>query len=320
MINSLRPSCSVSVRPARAEDTHGIVEVHCSDVERWVRVIGGREVEVDYAELTWRERIWHGGPWMDERTCLPHVQAMTKLGFAPLVAELEGKIVGNAEFFIGQEGPVFGRHFLISILYVHRDYRRGRGVGSALMNAMLDIARAEGCDTVGVFTEEGSRGFYRKFNFNPWGKMICVRCRAAPQSSPWGAEPMEYGGFAQVEGVPMRIGRYFSSRQCWEGPRLPFMVHEDGALENESPLACYRLRSESAEAVAMLRVQVGDAAVRLWSASLLDAGLFAAVRNLTWEFGAPFMQAVLAETDFLRLRQRFPLRRKWTDPLWGRHL
>jgi len=76
----------ISVRKARKEDYTGIVEVHCSDVEKWYRCVGSEKVEASYEELTPFERWLHGGPWMDEDTVRLHFDILKENGGEVFVA------------------------------------------------------------------------------------------------------------------------------------------------------------------------------------------------------------------------------------------
>lgn len=118
-------------------------------------------VEASYEELSVEERFEHRGPWMSVETCAIHLNYLLVSGQCPLVAELEGRIVGELELYVGEETGVLGRTGFIDVLVVHRDYRR-RGVGRALVERAREIARAGGCDTLSVWPEEEAVPFYEK--------------------------------------------------------------------------------------------------------------------------------------------------------------
>lgn len=152
---------SVRVRLAPLDDVKGIVEVHCSSVSKWVKYINGKRVEARYDDLTIAERWSHGGPWMSIETCAININNILINNQYPLVAELNGKIVGELELYIGEEGGLLGKCGYIDVLEVHKDYRR-RGVGKALVNKAVEIAKEHKCDTVAVWPVKEAVGFYRK--------------------------------------------------------------------------------------------------------------------------------------------------------------
>ncbi|RLF01311.1 MAG: GNAT family N-acetyltransferase [Thermoprotei archaeon] len=149
------------VRLASLNDVREIVEVHCSDVEKWFRWVSGRRIEAEYEELSIEERFMHGGPWMSVETCAIHLNNILTWGQYPLVAEVEGRVVGELELYVGDERGDLGRTAFIDVLVVHKEYRR-RGIGTALVRAAKRVAIEEGCCTVSVWPEEKVVPFYRK--------------------------------------------------------------------------------------------------------------------------------------------------------------
>lgn len=70
----------MDIRIAKLEDTNGVVEVHCSDVEEWYHYENGQRREPDsYDNLTLKERYLHGGPWMSIETCAIHSSLVAKI-------------------------------------------------------------------------------------------------------------------------------------------------------------------------------------------------------------------------------------------------
>jgi len=139
----------------------GITEVHCSDVEKWYKWKGSEKVEASYRELSIEERFLHGGPWMSVETCAIHLNYILASEQYPLVAELNGRIVGELELYVGEERGKLGKTAFIDIIVVHKNFRR-RGIGKALINEARRIAIEEGCDTLSVWPEERAVPFYRK--------------------------------------------------------------------------------------------------------------------------------------------------------------
>ncbi|WFO74827.1 GNAT family N-acetyltransferase [Desulfurococcaceae archaeon MEX13E-LK6-19] len=153
------------IRMASLDDVKGIVEVHCSGVDKWYKWVDGRRIEASYDELSVLDRWGHGGPWMSIETCAIHINYVLVHNQYPLVALLDGKIVGELELYIGKEKGVLGKTAFIDILEVHRDYRR-RGIGRSLVNKAIEIAKERNCDTVSVWPAKEAVGFYKKCGFN----------------------------------------------------------------------------------------------------------------------------------------------------------
>ena len=149
------------IRLASLDDVKGIVDVYCSNIDRWIKRVDDREIEVNYNDLSVEERFSHGGPWMSVETYAIHLNYLLVNGQYPLVAELDGKIVGELELYIGEEKGVLGKTAFIDVLEVHRSYRR-RGIGRALVGKAIEIARENGCDTVSVWPDKNAIGFYEK--------------------------------------------------------------------------------------------------------------------------------------------------------------
>ncbi|MEM4610613.1 MAG: GNAT family N-acetyltransferase [Thermoproteota archaeon] len=131
---------SVRVRVGTMNDIDALVEVECSDVETWHHYsYKGRGEPANYEELTPPERMMHGGPWMDRSELAKYWQHMERLGIIPLVAELNGKIVGHLDVLFSNELPL-GSFLHLDVLKVHKAYRR-RGVARALIQEAERIAR-----------------------------------------------------------------------------------------------------------------------------------------------------------------------------------
>lgn len=83
-----------------------------------------------------------------------------------LVAELEGRVVGKLELFIGAKS-VHGRFGLIRRFVVHRDYR-AQGIGRVLLDAATERARQQGCSFIELsvdVTNPVAHAFYQRDGF-----------------------------------------------------------------------------------------------------------------------------------------------------------
>jgi len=150
---------NIEVRKAKLDDVEGIVNVYCSSVRKWYKIADGKEVE--YKDLNIIERWSFGGPWMSIETCAIHLNYMLMNHQYPLIAVFNNNIVGELELFIGEEKGVLGKTAFIDVLEVHRNYRQ-RGLGKALVNKAIEIAKKQGCDTISVWPTKEATGFYVK--------------------------------------------------------------------------------------------------------------------------------------------------------------
>ncbi len=153
---------NVAIEVASLNDVKGIVEVHCSSIDKWVKRVNGKEVEAKYEELGIEEKFRHGGPWMSVETCAIHINYLLVYKQYPLIAKLNGRVVGELELYIGEERGILGRCAYIDVLEVHRNYRR-RGIGRALVNKAIEIAQEHNCDTIAVWPMREAIEFYKNY-------------------------------------------------------------------------------------------------------------------------------------------------------------
>lgn len=207
----------VSVRPATLADAAAITAVHCSHVQTWRR--GGKGDPATYQELPLYDRWLHGGPWMSVETCAVHLNRWLRSGHPVLVAELEGRVVGEAEFVLNGEPPPYGPSLHLSLLFVHANHA-GRGVGRALVQAGEEIARERGCVALTVQPERTAEPFYRRVGFEPWLWLREWQAPAIEGEIPLRLEPASCTPYPAQAGVVLRAGRYQCGRQAWDD--LPF--------------------------------------------------------------------------------------------------
>jgi len=122
----------VVVRRATLDDVKGIVDVYCSSVSKWYRFLNGVRVEASYDELSVTDKWAHGGPWMSVEMRAIHLNYVLTSKQYPLVAVLDGRVVGELELYISFENSVLERHGWIDVLKAHRECRR-QGVGWKLV-------------------------------------------------------------------------------------------------------------------------------------------------------------------------------------------
>ena len=128
------------IRTAKVTDAEKIYEVHDSNGE--------------------------SDEWRDVTACREQIKRMIDLGFPPIVAEVDGKIVGELKAWWGEDIPALGRSLDMSTLYVHRDHQ-GRGIGSALVRQAVALSKKHGCNCVTVWSDPNAIIFYEKQGFQP---------------------------------------------------------------------------------------------------------------------------------------------------------
>lgn len=111
--------------------------------------------------------LHHDVDWcFDERSTLAEYHDDAYEPSSVLVAEVDGAMVGKMELFMAWKST-FGRFALIR-RFVVADGWRGRGVGTALLNAAVERANAENCAflelTVDVTNPE-AHAFYKREGF-----------------------------------------------------------------------------------------------------------------------------------------------------------
>jgi len=204
----------ITIRPATLADAAAISTVHCSTVDVW-RDPYTRQPTGE-ATLNLFGRWYNGGDWMSVETCAIHLNGMLLHGHLPLVAENEGTIAGEAEYYVNREPAPFGPHLHLSVLYIHKDWQ-GQGIGRALVEAGVEHACALGCTALTTQPEPEMTGFYQRVGFQPWRR--AKEMQAATQLVT-AENPLPLTQLSQSEKPPehlaLRIGRYQCGGQGWE--------------------------------------------------------------------------------------------------------
>ncbi len=206
------------IRLGRLEDAEGITLTHCSDVNEWYhRENGKKTMRASYEELTILERYLHGGPWMSIESCAVHLNSLLLEDHPIIVAEVDGKIAGEAELLINEE-PVSGELHRIAhldVIQVHKDFRK-QGIGRALMRFSEEIARERGCDMLTVTPEERALAFYKKLGVNKiiqHGVMMDFNLEEFPHKD----VKIQRGEFpwSKIRDKEMILGKFQSSYHHW---------------------------------------------------------------------------------------------------------
>lgn len=300
----------ITIRPATLADAAAISIVHCSTVDEW------REPYIrqptDEATLNLFGRWYNGGDWMSVETCAIHLNGMLLRGHLPLVAEANGVLVGEAEYYVNREPAPFGPHLHLSVLYIHKDWQ-GQGIGRALVEAGVEHAPALGCDALTTQPEPEMTGFYRRLDFQPW-------LRAKEMQTTIGGTSPPLTQLSQNSGPPehlaLRIGRYQCGVLGWETLWPALALPELTALRR----SVWHGKLDDIPVMLGLREQFRtptQADGYAWlppTASLTPT--VAALRSLGAKEGYSAVDLLLPEDSLPELRTTFKLDYQTTVDLW----
>lgn len=203
---------TIKIRQATLEDVNAITALHCSNTTTW-RNPKTHKV-TPYEELDLYARWRHGGPWMSVEMLAVHLNHLLQRGHLPLVAEIQGQVVGEAEYYLSNEAPPF-KTLHLSVLYVHREWHR-QGVGKVLLEAGTDYAYTAGFKTITTQPEESALQFYTKMGFRPWQQAKEMQFPAEPGPLPKSLELVTAPTYLPAPELALRIGRYQCGSQNWE--------------------------------------------------------------------------------------------------------
>jgi GNAT superfamily N-acetyltransferase len=302
----------MTIRPATLADAAAISAVHCSTVDAW-RDPYTRQ-PADEATLNLFGRWYNGGDWMSVETCAIHLNAMLLQGHLPLVAEVDGSLVGEAEYYVNREPAPFGPHLHLSVLYIHQDWQ-GQGVGRALIEAGLEHARARGCHALTTQPEPEMTGFYRRVGFQPWMRGKEMQTATAPESPAFPLTPLATY-HAPPEQLALRIGRYQCGVQGWETLWPTLAIPELTALRRQ----VWRGELNGIPVVFGLREQFRTpthADAYAWLPPTLSlTPVVAALRTLAARESYSAIDLLLPEDALPELRTTFKLDYQTTVDLW----
>ncbi|MBZ0304986.1 MAG: GNAT family N-acetyltransferase [Anaerolineae bacterium] len=217
------------VRQATLNDVQAVTRLYQSQIETWYDL---QQQPADYESLSLYERWRHGGPWYSIETCAVWLAHLLQENDAiPLVAELDGQVVGQAEVFIGKEPDPYGHHINISTLSVLKT-AEGEGVGEALVEYIEQMASVIQCKRVTVANPRPPE-FYESLGFQPLIERFSVVMPAAEGRVFYKARDLNDSAALQISGWFMPLGRFQNAREecermrwfIWNG--IPPLVEGD---------------------------------------------------------------------------------------------
>lgn len=145
--------------------------------------IGGRRDIPSLVEVERSDTSVGWSPWMDPKALQLHWGHIDRTGIVPLVAELDGKVVGHLDVVITYE-PFLGSFLYLDVLMVHKAYRR-KGIATALILEAEKLARKEGVEAMiveaPVDPDRPNSRLYHKLGFKKQYELhrIEINCKRA---------------------------------------------------------------------------------------------------------------------------------------------
>jgi len=304
----------IKIRPATLDDAAAIAAIHQSTVDTWKDPATHQRTSYEVLDLYGRWR--NGGAWMSVETCAVHLNRLLHEGEIPLIAEIDGVPVGEAEYIISREPAPFASLHL-SILYIHAQWQ-GHGVGQALMDAGIAHALRLRLPALTTQPEKDAEAFYTHLGFAPWHKakemQLSTRGAEVPTVLPY------HKGEKPFHSLALRIGRYQCGPQGWHVLK-PALV-----LPPWSDLRRWVWLSESGDGPVVLGLceQLTDPTQADGYAWLLpDAPLkpvVAALQGLGAEQGFSAVDLLLPAAEVPALKQSFRLDYQTQVTIWRKAL
>jgi ribosomal protein S18 acetylase RimI-like enzyme len=285
------------IRLARLDDAAAIAEVHLSHVPRWYRQIGNKQHEVRYGDLTLDERCGFGGPWASVETCAIHLNNLLLRRQMPMVAEENGRIVGEMEMFVGREAPPYGKNCHIGLLYVRKD-AQGRGIGRQMVGQAVKYAKEARCNTLTVASVLTCEEFYRKCGFAFHDTVVEIEAATGDYLVDMSTMPAQVSIQTFTWGMSMKIGRLQSSAYH------VFEMGDDFALPSETDyrhVKAFVSVNDNPSLLSYICLPSGTAEVGAWSkgAGMGDLA-FAALSDLNRR-GIRSARMLLSKSDYERI-------------------
>lgn len=292
----------IEVRLATLQDAAAITEIHCSNIPRWLRFgADGAATPADYADLSIYERWLHGGPWLSLETCAIHLNRLLAGTGTPLVAEVDGEVLGTAEVYENMEAAPFGHHLSIGVLYIQPDRQR-QGIGHALLDYIVTMADLMKCERLTVDAPDVPE-FYTRFGFKPLLSARRVRIPTQAGRAFYQASDLTERSAEQIKGWYMPLGRTVASRHAWQSL---FPLDWAAGLPEvlNVPMSHLKITAAGQSAILLLKEAdepesaLGECSVLCWSSRPLSAPLLAAIRDRAHREGYATITTLCADQDW----------------------
>ena len=297
----------VLVRKATLDDSAAISGLFRAPIPVWQRLdASGRVEDVRYEDLNIYERWLHGGAWLSLETAAMMLAQLLSGAGLPLVAELNGAIVGYAEAYHGIEPQPFGDHIHLAHLLAHPD-SAGKGIEQALLAALFEQAAAMRARTVtvsrvGAVADDSA--VYEGYELNTLCRIGRLGLPARQGQIFYRATEHRNPDPTQIQGWHMPVGRLTSARQEWEHlwPRNWEIIPEIEAQRTHR----LHLAAAGQEAFVCCRQQLYDprsADIYCWSPKPLTNQLESAIRDWGHREGYRTLLWLVAEDTVKTLGQ-----------------
>lgn len=157
-------------------------------------------------------------PWSKLDECRAWISKRLERGFYIRLAEIDGKIVGHAEWIISDEPD---RKFLyLGILEINENYQR-KGIGRAIIADGIEYAKENNCASVVTSpdTDTGAAVFYRKLGFKDGRKQYLLNLSAEKYKDyEFEKTYLDKVPFSAIKEKKFVFGKggQFSARHMWE--------------------------------------------------------------------------------------------------------
>jgi hypothetical protein len=279
-----------TIRQALLDDAEPISQLFRARISVWQRLDARGQVEnLPQEQLNVYERWTHGGPWMTVETAAVLLGRLLRGAGLPLVVEVDGRVIGYAETYPGNEPEPFQRHLHIAHLITAPESdtdSEPAAVQDVLIEALKESARALDRPrlTVSLSGPGDERAeLYKRHGFGSLQKVQRCILPARIGQGFYKINPHSSADPAQIKGWGMVIGRSESARQHWENEwaRTWEVIPEIEAQRTDR----MQIIASGQESFFWCRRQLYNsraADIYCWSPRPLTAQLLTAIRDWTY--------------------------------------